>query len=54
MREGGDTGRPIVLSHPDTEIAQAFRDVAGRIAARVSTANATISSNEQPEPQPQA
>ncbi|MGQ0615847.1 MAG: Mrp/NBP35 family ATP-binding protein [Acidimicrobiia bacterium] len=31
MREGGDTGHPIVVSHPDGEAAQAFAHIAERI-----------------------
>ncbi len=40
VREGGDQGKPVTLSHPDSEIAQAFRNLAGRVAQRVSTLNA--------------
>ncbi len=40
VREGGDTGAPVVRSHPDSAIAAALRDVARRVAARISTANA--------------
>jgi ATP-binding protein involved in chromosome partitioning len=29
---GGDVGKPVVLSHPDGEAAQAFATLAGRIA----------------------
>ncbi|NOX62920.1 MAG: iron-sulfur cluster carrier protein ApbC [Chloroflexi bacterium] len=35
-REGGDKGVPVVVSHPDSEIAQAFREVARQLAAAVS------------------
>ena len=35
-REGSDKGKPVLAEHPDSEIAQAFREVAGRIAARLS------------------
>lgn len=41
VRAGGDDGAPVVWSHPDSDIAQSFRDLAGRIAARVSTLNAS-------------
>lgn len=37
IREGGDAGRPIVRAQPDSPQAQAFRDVAGQVAARIST-----------------
>lgn len=36
VRIGGDTGQPIVVSHPDSTVAAAFRDVAGALAARIS------------------
>ena len=38
IREGGDTGNPIVTSEPESPAAQAFRDVAERTAAEVSIA----------------
>jgi ATP-binding protein involved in chromosome partitioning len=40
VRDGGDTGKPTVRSHPDSDIAQAFANLAGRLAARISTLNA--------------
>jgi ATP-binding protein involved in chromosome partitioning len=36
VREGGDQGRPVVVTHPDSPEAQAFREVAGEIARQVS------------------
>ncbi len=36
VRVGGDTGQPIVIAAPDSEAAQAFRDLARKIAARIS------------------
>lgn len=39
VREGGDAGKPVVLSHPDTEVAQAFVELAGKVAQRVSILN---------------
>ncbi|MEE2886483.1 MAG: Mrp/NBP35 family ATP-binding protein [Planctomycetota bacterium] len=41
VRAGGDDGKPVVWSHPDSPIAESFRNLAGRIAARVSTLNAS-------------
>jgi ATP-binding protein involved in chromosome partitioning len=41
VREGGDRGTPVVVSHPASSAAQALTDIAGRIAARISTLNAT-------------
>jgi ATP-binding protein involved in chromosome partitioning len=32
LREGGDTGRPITVTHPDSEAAGVFRSIAHRIA----------------------
>jgi ATP-binding protein involved in chromosome partitioning len=31
LREGGDTGRPIVVSEPDSEAARAFGDIAAQV-----------------------
>jgi ATP-binding protein involved in chromosome partitioning len=36
IREAGDIGIPVVLSHPSSEAAQALNDVAERVAAKVS------------------
>ncbi|HFQ95848.1 MAG TPA: MRP family ATP-binding protein [Anaerolineae bacterium] len=36
VREGGDMGKPIVAIAPDSETAQAFRELAQRLAAQVS------------------
>ncbi len=36
VREGGDVGKPIVATDPDSETAQAFRELAQRLAAQVS------------------
>jgi ATP-binding protein involved in chromosome partitioning len=33
VREGGDSGRPVVLSHPESASAQAFQALAQRIGA---------------------
>ncbi|MGE3172291.1 MAG: Mrp/NBP35 family ATP-binding protein [Planctomycetota bacterium] len=40
VREGGDQGRPIVLSAPDSAAGAAFRALAGKMAQRVSILNA--------------
>ena len=34
LREGGDTGTPIVLSSPESAAAVALRGIAGTLAAR--------------------
>ena len=38
IREGGDSGHPIVISEPDSPAARAFLDVAERTAAQISIA----------------
>ncbi|MEM7202741.1 MAG: Mrp/NBP35 family ATP-binding protein [Planctomycetota bacterium] len=40
VREGGDTGRPAVITHPDSAFSQGFRELASQVAARISTRNA--------------
>jgi ATP-binding protein involved in chromosome partitioning len=35
IREGGDTGRPLVVAHPESPQAKAFRDIAAQITARL-------------------
>ena len=36
VREGGDSGQPIAESHPDSEVASAFGEIADKIAAKLS------------------
>ncbi len=36
VRAGGDAGRPVVIDRPDGEHARAFREIAGRLAQRIS------------------
>jgi ATP-binding protein involved in chromosome partitioning len=36
VREGGDKGRPVVDLAPDSQSAQAFQQIAGKVAARIS------------------
>ncbi len=38
VREGGDLGRPIVIAHPDTPAAQAFKQISENLAASLSIA----------------
>lgn len=38
VREGGDDGKPVVISHPDSPVAQALKAVAESLAAKVSVA----------------
>lgn len=40
VREGGDTGRPVVVADPDGAVAAAFDDLCGKVAARISILNA--------------
>jgi ATP-binding protein involved in chromosome partitioning len=40
VREGGDDGRPVVLSHPDSKSAQAFNEMADRVVEQVAIRNA--------------
>lgn len=40
VRVGGDAGVPVVLAQPESEVAQAFRTLAGRVAAEISTRQA--------------
>jgi ATP-binding protein involved in chromosome partitioning len=41
VRVGGDTGRPVVVTEPQSPVAQAFRAVAEQAAAQVSIASVT-------------
>ncbi len=37
IRSGGDTGRPIVVEDPDSPQSKTFMDIAGKLAAKVSS-----------------
>jgi ATP-binding protein involved in chromosome partitioning len=39
VRQGGDSGRPIVIAEPDSAVGRAFTGIAKSVAARVSVAN---------------
>lgn len=41
VRKGGDSGEPIVVSHPDSDAAQAIKQIAKDVAARVSVLTLT-------------
>ena len=45
VRSGGDLGEPVVISHPDSAVAQALKNVAEAIAAKVSVAALNASGN---------
>jgi len=47
VRIGGDTGKPIVVSHPDSPVAKVLTEIAQKIAAKISVA-ALSSKNELP------
>lgn len=38
VRIGGDSGKPIVVNHPDSVVAKAFTEIAQKIASKVSVA----------------
>jgi len=38
VREGGDSGKPVVITHPESAVAKALKAVAEDLAARVSVA----------------
>ncbi|TAH39345.1 MAG: iron-sulfur cluster carrier protein ApbC [Planctomycetota bacterium] len=40
VRVGGDSGVPVVVGRPDSEVAAAFREIAGKLAAAVATKQA--------------
>jgi ATP-binding protein involved in chromosome partitioning len=40
LREGGDSGKPIVAGEPDSPASQAFIQIAEKVAAQISIANA--------------
>ncbi|MFQ5503824.1 MAG: Mrp/NBP35 family ATP-binding protein [Planctomycetota bacterium] len=39
VRSGGDEGRPVTVAAPASTVSSRFRDIAGQLAARVSTVN---------------
>jgi ATP-binding protein involved in chromosome partitioning len=43
IRAGGDTGTPLVVADPDSATASAFREIASKVAARISVVNLTES-----------
>jgi ATP-binding protein involved in chromosome partitioning len=36
---GGDSGRPVILEHPDSPAARAYRDISGQVASQLSMIN---------------
>jgi ATP-binding protein involved in chromosome partitioning len=49
VRAAGDAGVPVVLSHPESKVAEAFRRVARAVAGRVSV---EVLTGEPPQPEP--
>ncbi len=47
VRIGGDSGKPIVVSHPDSPVAKSLIEIAQKVAAQVSVA-ALSAKNEMP------
>jgi len=47
VRIGGDSGKPIVVTHPESPVAQALTEISQKIAAQVSVA-ALSTKNEMP------
>jgi ATP-binding protein involved in chromosome partitioning len=47
VRIGGDSGKPIVVSHPDSPVARSLIEIAQKVAAQVSVA-ALSAKNEMP------
>lgn len=45
VRQGGDQGQPVVITHPDSPVAQALKHIAQDIAAKISVAAAQQNSN---------
>ncbi len=45
VRIGGDSGKPVVDSHPESAVAKAFTEIAQSIAARVSVAAMTANNS---------
>jgi ATP-binding protein involved in chromosome partitioning len=43
IRRSGDAGEPVLVSHPESATAAAFRAIAGRLAARISVRTAGAS-----------
>lgn len=48
VRKGGDTGKPVLITHPDSPVAKAFLAIAEDIAAKISVAAVRQGSNFVP------
>ncbi|MFO8099238.1 MAG: Mrp/NBP35 family ATP-binding protein [Salinibacter sp.] len=49
VREGGDTGHPVVRSHPDSPSAAAFREVSAELVEQVALRNAETDPTQKVE-----
>jgi ATP-binding protein involved in chromosome partitioning len=49
IREHGDEGRPIVYADPESPVAEAFRKLAGAVAARISMINIGEGTADRPD-----
>jgi ATP-binding protein involved in chromosome partitioning len=47
VRIGGDSGKPILVSHPESQAANSLREISQKIAAQISVA-ALSTKNEMP------
>jgi ATP-binding protein involved in chromosome partitioning len=47
VRIGGDSGKPILTTHPDSPVARALTEIAQKVAAQISVA-ALSGKNELP------
>ena len=54
IRAGGDVGRPILVVDPDSPLSQAFREIASRLAARVSVLDLRAQPEGSEKSQPSA
>ncbi len=48
IREGGDTGKPVVVAEPDSAQARAITEMAGHVAARISVLDLEETEEETP------
>ena len=48
VRAGSDSGKPIVLSHPDSDSAKAFSAIAGQLALMAAVAAASAQNQAIP------
>lgn len=48
VTEGGDTGKPIVVGHPESEVARSYQRIAGEVAARLSILQAKSAGTFKP------